>query len=444
MKNDIKLSDHFTFRRLLSFTLSPIVMMVFTSIYGVVDGLFVSNVVGKTSFAAINLIMPFVMLTGGMGFMVGTGGSALVAKKLGEGEDDTARRYFSMMVLFDVLLALVVTAVGVAVMRPVAVLFKATPEMMDDCVTYGRIMIAFTPSFMLQTLFHSFSVTAERPNVGLAATVAAGCTNMALDALFVWAFRWGVAGAAYATGVAQCVGAAIPIIYFSKKGRALLWFVKTRLEWRAIGKACWNGSSELLSNISASVVGMAYNWQLIRYAGENGVAAYGVLMYVNFVFIAIFIGYAVGSAPIISFNFGAGNREELKNLIKKSGVILVTTGVLMTVIAELLAKTLGGVFFSKEPELLAMTVHAFRIFSVSFLLAGLNIFISSFFTALNNGTVSAIISFARTLVFQLACVMLLPLVFGLDGIWYAVVAAELLSFAVGAGFFIANRKKYGY
>ena len=319
----IQLSDHFTYKRLLRFTLSPIIMMVFTSIYGVVDGLFVSNFVGKTPFAAINLIMPFVMLTGGIGFMVGTGGTALVSKNLGEGENELARKHFTMMVMFDVLLGLVITAIGIAVMKPVAVFFKATPEMMDDCVTYGRIMVAFTPAFMLQTLFHNFCVAAEKPNLGLAATVAAGLTNMALDALFIAVFKWGVTGAALATGIAEAVGAAIPFIYFTKRGRTQLWFVRTWIRWKVILKACANGASELLSSISSSIVGMAYNWQLMRFAGEDGVAAYGVLMYVNFIFIAMFIGYSVGSAPIVGFHYGAQNRAELRNMLKKSTVILL-------------------------------------------------------------------------------------------------------------------------
>ncbi len=443
-EKSIRLSDHFTYKRLLRFTLSPIVMMVFTSIYGVVDGLFVSNFVGKTPFAAINLIMPFVMLTGGIGFMVGTGGTALVSKNLGEGENELARKHFTMMVMFDVLLGAVITAVGVAVMPPVARLFKATPEMMDDCVTYGRIMVAFTPSFMLQTLFHSFCIAAERPNLGLIATVAAGLTNMALDALFIAVFKWGVVGAAVATGLAQCVGAAIPLIFFIKKGRTQLWFVRTWIKWKVILKACANGASELLSSISSSIVGMAYNWQLMRFAGENGVAAYGVLMYVNFIFIAMFIGYSVGSAPIIGFNFGAKNRSELKNMLKKSTVLLLSAGVFMAVLAELLAPVLAGIFVSYDKQLYDMTVGAFRIFSLSFLIAGMNIFISSFFTALNNGAVSAAVSFLRTLVFQLGTVFLIPLIFGLDGIWIAIVAAEALALAVGFVFLAANRKKYGY
>lgn len=444
MESNIQLSDHFTYKRLLRFTLSPIVMMVFTSIYGVIDGLFVSNFVGKTPFAAINLIMPFVMLISGMGFMVGTGGTALVSKKLGEGEGDTARRYFTMMVIFDLLLGIAVTIVGIAIMRPIAVFFKATPEMMDDCVTYGRVVTAFTPAFMLQTLFHSFCVTAERPKLGLIATVAAGLTNIALDALFVGLFRWGVVGAAVATGMSQLVGALIPLIYFIKKGRSQLWFVKTGLEAKPIIKACTNGSSEFLSNVSNSVAGMAYNWQLIRHAGEDGVAAYGVLMYVCFIFIAIFVGYTVGSAPIIGFHYGADNRSELHNMLKKSCVVLLFGGVVMCLLAELLSPTLAKIFVGYDDKLCAMTVRGFRFVSISFLVTGFNIFVSGFFTALNNGRISAAVSFLRTLVYQLLAVTLLPMLLGVDGIWLAQTAAEGMAFLTGVLFLAANRKRYGY
>ena len=442
--NDIRLSDHFTYKRLLRFTLSPIVMMVFTSIYSVVDGLFISNCVGKTPFAAINLVMPFIMLANGMGFMVGAGGTALVSKNLGEGKADTARRYFTMMVMFDFMLSIAVAALGVIFMPAVAVLFRATPEMMEDCVVYGRIMVAFTPAFMLQTLFHSFCVAAERPRLGLIATVGAGIANMALDALFVAVLRWGVTGAALATGIAELVGAAIPIVYFTKKGRSQLWFVKTKIEWKAILKACGNGFSELLSTIANSISGMAYNWQLMRLAGEDGVAAYGVLMYFNFIFISIFIGYSVGSSPIVGFHYGAGNRAELRNMLKKSFVINAVTGVVMTAAAFIFAGQLSAIFVGYDKALLEMTVGAFRIFATSFLLAGLNIFLSGFFTALNNGVVSAEISFLRTLVYQLFCVILLPMLFGLKGIWAAITAAEVLAFATGTLFLIGNRKKYGY
>ena len=419
-------------------------MMVFTSIYGVVDGLFVSNYAGKTAFAAINLVMPFIMVLGGMGFMIGTGGTALVAKVLGEEEKKEANRYFSMMVLVTLLLGVALSVVGVIFMRPVSRLLGATEAMMDDCVLYGRIVIAFTFTFMLQNVFQSFLIVAEKPKLGLAVTVAAGVTNMVLDALFVGGFGWGIAGAAVATGLSQCVGGILPLIYFLRPNNSLLRLRKTRLELRPILKACGNGSSELMSNISSSFVSMLYNFQLLRFAGEDGVSAYGVLMYVQFIFVAIYVGYAVGSAPIVGFHYGAKNHNELKNLLRKSTLLMASSGVVLTILAMALAGPLAKIFVGYDQGLYDLTRHAFRVFAYSFLLAGFNIFASSFFTALNNGVVSAAISFLRTLIFQTASVLLLPLVLGVDGVWWAIFAAEVFASLISVAFLFAKRERYHY
>ena len=440
----VNLSDHFTYQKLLNFVLPSIVMMVFTSIYGVVDGLFVSNYAGKTAFAAINLVMPFIMVLGGMGFMIGTGGTALVAKVLGEGEKKEANRYFSMMVLVTLLLGVALSVVGVIFMRPVSRLLGATEAMMDDCVLYGRIVIAFTFTFMLQNVFQSFLIVAEQPKLGLAVTVAAGVTNMVLDALFVGGFGWGIAGAAVATGLSQCVGGILPLIYFLRPNNSLLRLCKTRLELRPILKACGNGSSELMSNISSSFVSMLYNFQLLRFAGEDGVSAYGVLMYVQFIFVAIYVGYAVGSAPIVGFHYGAKNHNELKNLLRKSTLLMASSGVVLTILAMVLAGPLAKIFVGYDQGLYDLTRHAFRVFAYSFLLAGFNIFASSFFTALNNGAVSAAISFLRTLLFQTASVLLLPLVLGVDGVWWAIFAAEVFASLISVAFLFAKRERYHY
>lgn len=440
----VNLSDHFTYRKLLNFVLPSIVMMVFTSIYGVVDGLFVSNYAGKTAFAAINLVMPFIMVLGGMGFMIGTGGTALVAKVLGEGEKEEANRYFSMMVLVTLLLGVALSVVGVIFMRPVSRLLGATEAMMDDCVLYGRIVIVFTFTFMLQNVFQSFLIVAEKPKLGLGVTVAAGVTNMVLDALFVGGFGWGIAGAAVATGLSQCVGGILPLIYFLRPNNSLLRLCKTRLELRPILKACGNGSSELMSNISSSFVSMLYNFQLMRFAGEDGVSAYGVLMYVQFIFVAIYVGYAVGSAPIVGFHYGAKNHDELKNLLRKSTLLMASSGVVLTILAMVLAGPLAKIFVGYDQGLYDLTRHAFRVFAYSFLLAGFNIFASSFFTALNNGAVSAAISFLRTLIFQTASVLLLPLVLGVDGVWWAIFAAEVFASLISVAFLFAKRERYHY
>ena len=424
--------------------LPSIVMMIFTSIYGVVDGLFVSNFVGKTAFAAINLVMPFIMILGGVGFMIGTGGSALVAKTLGQQEPEDANRYFSMMIILTVLSGAVLTAIGLIFMRPISYLLGATDAMIDDCVRYGRTVLAFVIAFMLQNVFQSFLITAEKPRLGLLATVAAGVTNMALDALFIAGFKWGVVGAAVATGLSQCVGGVLPLIYFLRPNSSRLRLVKTRLELRPILKACGNGSSELMSNISGSLVSMLYNFQLLAYAGENGVAAYGVLMYVQFIFVAIFVGYAIGSAPIVGYHYGAENHAELRSMLTKSVKLMSAGGVLLTVLAIVLAAPLARIFVGYDAELFEMTRHAFCLFAFSFLMAGFNIFTSSFFTALNNGVISAAISFLRTLVFQTLCVLLLPALFGLDGIWWAMTVAEVFALGLSILFLATQRKRYHY
>ena len=443
-KQPIRLSDHFSYAKLLRFTLPSICMMVFTSIYGVVDGLFVSNFAGKTPFAAINLVMPFIMILGGMGFMIGTGGTALVSKLLGEGKKDEANSTFSMMVLFTLLLGIVLSAVGFLTMRPVSYFLGATDAMIDDCVLYGRIVTGFTFAFMLQNVFQSFFIAAEKPRLGLIVTVAAGVTNMALDALFIAVFDWGVAGAAIATGLSQCVGGVLPLIYFLRPNDSILRMRPTALRLRPILQACGNGSSELMSNISSSLVGMLYNFQLMRLIGEDGVSAYGVLMYVQFIFVAIFIGYSIGSAPVVSFHFGAQNHGELKSLLRKSVLLMSSGGVLLTVAARLLAVLLAHLFVGYDAVLFDLTTHAFRLFSWSFLLAGFNIFTSGFFTALNNGAISAAISFLRTLVFQTASVLILPLLLGVDGIWWAITVAEIFAFLISLLFLFLKRNKYHY
>lgn len=443
-KQPIQLSDHFTYARLFRFVLPSIVMMVFTSIYGVVDGLFVSNFAGKTAFASINLIMPFLIILGAMGFMLGTGGTALVSRVLGEGDKEHANKYFSMITLFGILLGVILTVVGVLAMRPMAILLGATEAMVDDCVLYGRIVVCFLTSFMLQNMFQSFLIAAERPKFGLLITLAAGVTNMVLDALFVGVFRWGIAGAAIATGISQTVGGVVPLMYFLFSKSSPLRLRWTEFEAQPLLRSCANGSSELMSNISGSLIGMLYNAQLMRFLGEDGVATYGVLMYVQFIFVAIDIGYSIGCAPIISYHYGARNHPELRNLLTKGLKVMGILGIVMTIAAISLSGTLANIFVGYDATLCELTRHAFHLFSFAFLLAGFNIFLSSFFTALNNGGVSAAISFLRTLVFQAASVILLPMALDVDGLWWAASAAEALAFVVSIGFLLAMKGKYHY
>lgn len=441
---NIQLSEHFTYGKLLKFTFPSIVMMVFTSIYGVVDGVFVSNFAGSESFAAVNLIMPFLMILGAIGFMLGTGGSALVAFILGTGDEQKANRVFSLMVYVLIVLGGIFMVGGILFMEPMARLLGADEAMLPVCVQYGRIVMLGLIPFMLQNTFQSFLVTAERPHFGLYITIAAGVTNMALDALFVGVFRWGVAGAAAATVISQIVGGVIPLVYFICPNKSKLRLGKTKMDFRMLGKAAANGSSEFMTNVSMSLVNMLYNWQLMRLIGAQGVAVFGIIMYVSFIFAAIFIGYSMGSAPVIGFHYGAGNKEELKGLFRKSLWILLVFSVVLTGLAMMLAKPLAMIFVAYDAELLELTKRALTIYSLAFLMSGFNIFASSFFTALNDGLTSALISFGRTLMFQVASVLLLPLIFDVDGIWAAVILAEGLALILSAVCVIRNRKKYGY
>ncbi|MCM1061165.1 MAG: MATE family efflux transporter, partial [Eubacterium sp.] len=420
------------------------IMMIFTSIYGVVDGFFVSNYVGKTSFTAVNFIMPFLMILGAVGFMFGTGGSALIAKTLGEGKHEKAKRLFSLFIYTTAVCGVIIAILGIILIKPIASFLGAEGKMLDNCVTYGRIILAALPFFMLQYEFQSFFATAEKPQIGLGVTIAAGCTNMILDALFVAVFKWELVGAAAATAISQLVGGLIPLIYFSRKNSNILRLVKTQFDGKSLLRACTNGSSELMTNISMSIVNMLYNVQLMKYAGEDGVAAYGVLMYVNMIFLAAFIGYSVGIAPISGYHYGAGNHAELKNLLKKSFIIIGIFSVCMIALSELLAYPLAKIFVGYDKELLNLTLGGFRIFSFVFLFAGISIFGSSFFTSLNNGLVSALISFLRTLVFQISAVLIIPIFLGINGIWLSIVAAEIMSVIITLIFIFKLKEKYHY
>ena len=439
-----ELSGHFNLKRLLGFTLPSVIMLIFTSVYGIVDGYFVSNYAGKTPFAAVNFIMPVLMILGCIGFMFGTGGGALIAKTMGEGESKKANEIFTLIVAVSAACGVVLSVLGIIFLPRLAELFGTDGQMLENSVTYGRIILAALPFYILQFEFQCLFATAGKPRLGLIVTAAAGIANMVLDALLVAVFPFGLKGAAAATAISQFLGGTIPLLYFCRKNNSLLRFVKCRFDKKVLLKTCTNGSSELMSNISMSVVSMLYNVQLMKYAGENGIAAYGVLMYVSMIFQAVFIGYAVGSAPIISYNYGAGNKAELKSLLKTSAAFIAVCALIMFASGELLSKPLSLLFVGYDKELHGITAHAFSIFSFSFLLSGFAIFGSSFFTALNDGFTSAAISFLRTLVFQIAAVLIFPLFFKLDGIWFSIVAAEIMAVCVTLLFLAIKRKKYGY
>lgn len=421
-------------------------MMIISSIYGVVDGLFISNFAGKTPFAAINLIMPYIMIFSTVGFIYGTGGSAVVAKTMGEGYKDKANKYFSLFVYFSFALGILFSALGIVAARPVAVWFGAEGELLENAVSYAHVVLLVLPFNTLMFLFQPFFSTAEKPQLGLVTTISSGVMNIVLDAALVLLLpqEYKLVGAAVATAMSQVVGGVVPFVYFIRKNKSILRIGKATFDSKIILKATTNGSSEFMSNVSMNVVGMLYNVQLMEYAGENGVAAYGVMMYVSMIFAAVFIGYSMGSAPVVGYHDGAQNHTELKGILKRSVVIIGGLAVGMLVLSEILAVPLTKLFVGYDAELMKITVSGFRIFAVSFLFMGYAIYGSCFFTALNDGLTSAIISFLRTLVFQIAAVLLLPMIFDINGIWYSIIVAEFMAMILSAIFIVVKRKKYHY
>lgn len=440
----IKLSDHFTYSKLIRFTLPSIIMMIFTSIYSVVDGLFVSNLVGENALSAVNIIFPVSMILSAAGFMLGSGGSAVVARTMGEGKRELANRYFSMIVLVVLGLGTVFSIGGALLIQPIARLAGANDLLMDDCIAYGRVLLGGSAVFMLQVSFQVFFVTAELPKTGLFFSLAAGCTNIVMDYVLIGPLNMGIVGAAWGTVLSYAVGGLLPLIYFLKPPRGALRLCRTRLYGRELKNACANGSSELMSNLSASVVSILFNLRLMHIIGESGVAAYSVMMYVDFAFAAVFLGFSMGVGPIISFHFGAANHAELNNVFLKSISMITASSLAMVALSELLAQPLAAAFVGYSPDLMELTVHGFRIFALSYLFVGFGIFGSGFFTDLCNGGVSALISFLRTFLFRGGMVLLLPMFLDLDGIWLAVVVADGLGAAVALGLIWGYRKRYHY
>lgn len=443
-KMKIQLSDNFTYSKLIRFTIPTIFMMIFTSIYGIVDGLFVSNIVGSDAFAAVNLVIPILMIGGTIGSMIGTGGAALVSKTIGEGDNKKANEIFSLLTYLLIIVGLIITIIGFIFINPICIALGAEGIILDYCVAYGRTLFIGLLPYLLQTSFQSFLVVAEKPIMGLVISIVTGLTNMFLDYLLICVFDMGVVGAALATGISQIAGGIIPLIYFTRKNNSKLKLTKARFDIKAISQSCINGSSEMFTNLSMSIVNMLYNMQLIKYTGVNGVIAYGVIMYISFIFQGVYMGYSIGATPIVGYHYGAENKDELKSLLKKSIVIILISSIVLTTLAELSSVILAKVFVSYDKELLDMTTTAIRIFSLSYLVSGFNIFSSAFFTGLNNGVVSGVISFLRTFIFQIIMIFTLPLLFNVNGIWMAIVVAEILALCVSFIFFQKNKTKYKY
>lgn len=440
----IQLSEHFNYQKLIKFTLPTIIIMIFTSIYGVVDGLFVSNVVGDSAFASVNLIMPFIMILGSFGVMIGTGGSALISKLIGEGQKEKANKIFSMLILTLIITGIIFSIIGLIFIKDIAILLGADDSTLENSIIYGRVLLIALTSYLLQYAFQSFLIVAERPVFGLLISILSGVFNMLMDFLFIYVFKMGIFGAALATSLSQVIGGVIPIIFFLKTKKSTFKFGTPIFDKKALLQSCLNGSSEMLSNLSMSLVNMLYNIQLMKLIGPDGVVAYGIIMYVGFIFSGVYMGYSMGIAPVIGYHYGAKNDKELKSLLKKSLILISIASIVLTILAEVSAIFLASIFVSYNNDLMNLTTLALRLFVLSYLVGGINIFASSFFTALNNGLISALISFLRTLVFQVIMIFLLPIIFDTNGIWLSVVFAELLALIVSIICLITNRKKYNY
>ncbi len=444
MNKRIALGEHFSYLKLIRFALPSIIMMIVTSLYTVVDGLFVSNFAGKSSFASLNLVWPFLQLISAAGFMIGTGGSALTALYLGAKEPERANQIFSMLIKLLIYFGLLISIISFIFMRQISAWLGADANLIDDCVIYGRILAVSNIFMMLQAAYQSFLITAEKPHLGLALSILAGLTNIIMDAVFVYFLQWGIWGAGLATAMSQFVGGIVPTIYFLRKNNSALRLVKAKMDWSAIAKTCSNGASEMMTNLSGAIIGLLYNFQLLKFAGENGVAAYGAIMYIAFVFQAFYFGYAMSSTSIVGYHFGADNKMELKNVLKKSLVITGITALIMTVLGEVFSSLIARIYVGYDQRLYEMTTMGMRLYALSFLTAGFNVFASAFFTGLNNGKVSAIISFLRTLVIQVAAIYILPIFWDLNGIWLATAAAEGVTLFLSIGMLFGNQKKYGY
>lgn len=439
-----KISEHFNIKKIIIFTLPSIGMMLISSIYGVVDGFFVSNYIGSNAFAAVNIVWPFEMILGSFGLMIGAGGSALVSKTMGEQKYDLANRYFSMLIIFVIIFGMFISILGIIFNPYIIHLLDLDQETINNCNIYANVLFIFLIFFMLQNIFQSFNIVASKPEMGIITMILSGITNILLDYIFIVILNMGIFGAALATGLSQFAGAIVPFIFFINKNSTLLRIKFVKIDFKIILKTSYNGISEMLSSISFSLVSILYNIILLSYIGINGVNAYGVILYISYIFISIYFGYSMGISPIISYNYGAKNKKELNNIFNISLVLICSVSILLTFIGYIFAKQLSSIFVNYDKELLNLTTHALHINVFSFLFCGYNIFASSLFTALNNGTVSLILSFLRSLIIQVVCILTIPILFGSEGIWFAGVVSDIISLIISIIFIFKYRNKYGY
>ena len=441
MSNSI--SKDFGFFSLLQFALPTMVMMVFMSLYTIVDGIFLSRLVGSNALSALNIVFPIINILMAIGIMLATGGSAVIAKKLGEGKEEEARRDFTFLIVAGVAGGLLMMAIGTIFLEELCKVLGSTKILLGDCKTYLQISLFFAPACMLQLLFQTFFVTAGRPNIGLTMTILGGVTNILMDYVLMGPAQMGIAGAALATGFGQLVPAIIGLLYFSFS-RHSLFFTMPKADFKMLLQSCMNGSSEMVSNLSSAIITYLFNIIMLRLLGEDGVAAITIVLYGQFLFNALYLGFSMGVAPVISFNYGSGNRQLLQKVYGICLKFVPVSSLIVAILALLFTPVIVGIFTSREEGIYEIAVHGFFLFSFNYFLAGMNIFASAMFTALSNGKISAIISFARTFIFIAICIILLPFVLGVNGVWIAVPVAEFLTLFLSCFYLIHYKKVYGY
>lgn len=441
MTNSI--AQKFNVFTLLKFAFPTMVMMVFMSLYTIVDGIFVSRLVGSNALSAVNIVYPVISLLIACGIMLSTGGSAIVARQMGEKREQEARENFSMLAVVSVLTGIVILVLGLMFLEPICRILGGTPVLLEDCKIYLGVLLGFGPLTMLQMLFQTFFVTAGKPGLGLGLTLTGGVVNMVLDYVFMGPMQMGVLGAALATGLGQAIMAVAGVVYFLKvKGN--LYFVKPVFRGNILLQSCGNGSSEMVSNLSTAVVTFLFNITMLKLAGEDGVAAITIVLYGQFLFTALYLGFSMGVAPVVSFNYGNQNHAQLKRIYKICIGFILGSSVFILGIALLFSEPIVGIFTGEENHTYELAVEGFFQFSFNYLFAGINIFASALFTSLSNGKISAIISFCRTFVFITVSIVLLPRVMGITGVWLSVPLAELVTLFISITYLKGQKEVYHY
>ncbi len=438
------LAKKFSLASLLLFAAPNIIMMIVLSMYIIVDGMFVARFIGTTALSAINMFYPAICFEMALGIMIATGGSAIAAKKLGEGKQKEAQNNLSFLMVVEGSFGIVIAVVGNLFTAEIVSFLGASAAQAPLSITYAKIIFSFAPAFFLQTAFQTFFVTAGKPALGLIVTILGGVANILLDYIFMAPLRLGVTGAAIATGIGYCIPAMVGVIFFLKAKTNPFHFVRPRFDGKVLLQACANGSSEMVTNLSNAVTTFLFNFTLLQFYGEDGVASITIILYFQYLFTALYFGYSNGIAPIISYKYGNDDRKQLQALFKNSVLFLIISSIAANVLLHFTISKLLTIFTAENSPVYQITLHGFSIYSMAFMIMGLGIFSSAMFTAFSDGITSAIISFSRTFLFIVGAILLLPAILGERGVWLAVPIAEAFGFLISILYLIGKKQKFHY